>query len=277
MGVENFIPKIWSAKLLVRLRKALVFGQVANRDYEGEISGQGDTVKINEIGPITVNSYTKGGSLTWETLDSADKYLLIDQAKYFAFSIDKIDMVQTKPKLMDGAMSEAAYAVADTIDQHLAGKYAEAGNSVTALTVTAGNVLLNLSNFQLELDEANVPTGNRVIIVPPWYNQHLVMAASGAVSATATVKTTGDGLISNGYVGHLFGFDILMSNNVNNNGTVWNIMALDRSALTYAGQIAEMEAVKRESYFDTGVKGLYVYGSKVVRPNAMCYCAATKG
>ena len=277
MGVENFIPKIWSAKLLVRLRKALVFGQVANRDYEGEISGQGDTVKINEIGPITVNSYTKGGSLTWETLDSADKYLLIDQAKYFAFSIDDVDNAQTKPKLMDGAMSEAAYAVADTIDQHLAGKYAEAGNSVTALTVTAGNVLLNLSNFQLELDEANVPTGNRVIIIPPWYNQHLVMAASGAVSATATVKTTGDGLISNGYVGHLFGFDILLSNNVNNNGTVWNIMALDRSALTYAGQISKMEAVKRESYFDEGIKGLYVYGAKVVRPNAMCYCAATKG
>jgi hypothetical protein len=210
-------------------------------------------------------------------MDSAQKALLIDQSKYFAVKLDDIDAVQTKPKLMDGIMAEAAYSIADTVDQHLAGLYAQAGNSVSALTVTAGNVLLNLSNMQLELDEANVPTGGRYIIVPPWYNQHLVLAASGAVSATATVKTMDDGLILNGYVGKLFGFNILMSNNVNNNGTVWNIMAFNRTAITHAAQIAKVEGVRIEDSFADGVKGLYLYGSKVVRPAAMVKCAATKG
>jgi len=131
--------------------------------------------------------------------------------------------------------------------------------------------------MQLALDEANVPTGGRYIIIPPWYNQHLVLAASGAVSATATVKIMDNGLLVNGYVGDLFGFNILMSNNVNNNGTVWNMMAFNRSAITHASQIAKVEATRIEDSFADGVKGLYLYGSKVVRPDAMVSCAATKG
>ena len=87
MGLENFIPQIWSVKLFVRLRKALVFGNIVNTDYEGEITGAGDTVKINEIGPVTVSDYTKYSALTWQELTSAQKSLLIDQQKSFSFTI----------------------------------------------------------------------------------------------------------------------------------------------------------------------------------------------
>ena len=277
MGLENFIPEVWSAKLFVRLRKLLVHASVINRDYEGEISAFGDTVRINEIGAIDVSTYTKSTDMTVQTLDSAQKMLTIDQAKYFNFSIDDIDAFQAKPKLIDGAMSEAAYAIADTIDQHIAGLYTQAGNSVTALTVSVGAVLLNLSNMQLALDEANVPTTGRYLPIPPWYNQHLVRATSGAVAATGVPKVFDDGMIVSGYVGTLFGFNLLMSNNINNNGTVWNMMGFTRAAITHAQQIAKMEAYRLESQFGDGVKGLYLYGSKVVRPNAMVSCAATKG
>ena len=277
MGLENFIPEVWSAKLFVRLRKLLVHASVINRDYEGEISAFGDTVRINEIGAIDVSTYTKNTDMTVQTLDSAQKMLTIDQAKYFNFSIDDIDAFQAKPKLIDGAMSEAAYAIADTIDQHIAGLYTQAGNSVTALTVSVGAVLLNLSNMQLALDEANVPTTGRYLPIPPWYNQHLVRATSGAVAATGVPKVFDDGMIVSGYVGTLFGFNLLMSNNINNNGTVWNMMGFTRAAITHAQQIAKMEAYRLESQFGDGVKGLYLYGSKVVRPNAMVSCAATKG
>jgi len=277
MGLENFIPEVWSAKLFVRLRKNLVHASVINRDYEGEISAFGDTVRINEIGAIDVGTYTKNTAITVQNLTSAQKMLTIDQAKYFAFSVDDIDAVQTKPKVIDGAMSEAAYSIGDTIDQHIAGLYTQAGNSVTALTVSVGAVLLNLSNMQLALDEANVPTGGRFLPIPPWYNQHLVRATSGAVSATGVPKIFDDGMIVSGYVGNLFGFNLLMSNNVNNNGTVWNMMGFTRAAITHAQQIAKIEAYRLEAEFGDGVKGLYLYGSKVVRPNAMVSCAATKG
>jgi hypothetical protein len=277
MGLENFIPEMWSASLLVQLRKNLVHAALVNRDYEGDIRNAGDTVRINELGTVTVGDYTKNSTVTWQNMDSAQKSLLIDQSKYFAVKLDDIDAVQTKPKLMDGIMAEAAYAIADTVDQFISGLYTQAGNTVTALTVTAGNVILNVSNMQVKLDEANVPTGGRFLIIPPWYNQMLVLAATGAVSATATTKVMSDGMILNGYVGHFMGFDILMSNNINNNATVWQMMAFNRSAITFASQIAKVEATRIESGFQDGVKGLYLYGGKVVRPAAMVKCAATKG
>ena len=278
MGLENFIPEKWSASLFVRLRKLLIHAGVVNRDYEGEILESGDTVRINEIGAIDVGTYTKNTNITVQNLTSAQKMLTIDQAKYFAFSVDDIDKVQANETLMDAAMSEAAYAIADTIDQHIAGMYTYAGNSVTALTVSVGAVLLNLSNMQLALDEANVPTTGRFLPIPPWYNQHLVRATSGAVSATGVPKVFDDGMIVSGYIGTLFGFNLLMSNNVNNNGTVWNMMGFTRAAITHARQInAKIEGYRLESQFGDGVKGLYLYGSKVVRPNAMVSCAATKG
>ena len=278
MSLDNFIPEIWSGSLLTSLKKANVFGSLVNRDYEGDISGLGDTVRINEVGAVTVGDYTKDSDFSsWQVMNSAQQVLTIDQAKYFAVRVDDVDAVQTKPKVMDAIMSEAAYAISDTIDQHLAGLYTQAGGSVSALTVTAGNVLQNLSNLQLELDENNVPTGGRFVIVPPWYSQHLVMAASGAVSATGVPKVMDNGAIVNGYIGNLFGFNILVSNNVNNNGTVWNLMAFNRSAITFAQQLAKVESTRVEKGFADGVKGLYLYGSKVVRPAALITCAATKG
>lgn len=276
MGLENFIPEVWSASLLVQLRKNHVFANLVNRDYQGDIRF-GDTVRITELGAVSVGDYSKNGTVTWQNMDSAQKTLLIDQQKYFAVKLDDIDAVQANVRLLDGIMQEAAYSVSDTIDAHIAGLYAQAGATVTALTVTAGNVIKNVADFALKLDEANVPTGGRYLVIPPWYNQHLVLAASGAVSATATSKVMDDGMILNGYVGQFYGFNILMSNNVNNNGTVWNIMAFNKSAITHAGQVSKVMATPIEDGFQEGVKGLYVYGSKVVRPAALVYCAATKG
>jgi hypothetical protein len=277
MALENFVPAVWASSLFVRLRKNLVHAAVVNRDYEGEIREYGDQVKINEIGAIAVTDYSKNTDMNVATLSSAQKTLIIDQAKYFNFSVDDIDKAQTKPKVIDGAMGEAGYAIGDVVDQHLAGLYTQAGNTVTALTVSVGNVLQNLSNMQLALDEANVPNEGRFLPVPPWYHQYLVMATSGAVSATAVPKVFDDSMIVNGFVGQLFGFNLLMSNNVNNNSTVWNLMGFNRAAITHAQQIARIEAYRLEKQFGDGVKGLFLYGSKVVRPAAMVKCAATKG
>lgn len=277
MSIVNFVPTIWAAGVLKPLYKNLIHGATVNRDYQGEITGFGDSVKINEIGDITINDYTKDSDITFQALTSAQKVLLIDQMKYFAFAVDNVDLAQAKGDVKGAAIDRAGYNMADTIDQFIAGKYSEAGNSVTALTVTAGNVLVNLSNLQLELDEANVPADGRFLPIPPWYHQMLVQAATGVIGHTGVPKLMDSGVLVRGYVGELFGFNLMMSNNVNNNGTVWNLMGYNSSAITYAGQLTQIKAVEREARFDEGVKGLYVYGAKVVRPDAMVTCAATKG
>ena len=112
MSVAKFIPTIWSARLLEHLDKAHVYAALVNRDYEGEIKNFGDKVKINQIGDITIKDYTKGSDIDDpEELTGSDQELVIDQAKYFNFSIDDVDNAQTNPKLMDEAMQRAAYGM----------------------------------------------------------------------------------------------------------------------------------------------------------------------
>jgi hypothetical protein len=279
MSLESFKPSIWSAKLFTRLQKNLVLASVVNREFEGEINGYGSSVRINEISDITVGGYTSGATLSWQTLTDAQKVLLIDQSKYFAFSIDDVDAAQMNPKVMNAAMQAASYAVADTIDSFLAGLYGQAGlgnatytgSSSAAITVTTGNVLLTLSYAARYMDEANVPTQDRFMVIPPWLHQKIVLTETGTISASAEPKVFSDGVLTAGYVGQLYGFNLLLSNNIQSAATsVSAIMALNRTAISYAGQVSKIEAVKRESTFDEGVKGLYVYGAKVVRPQALC-------
>jgi hypothetical protein len=277
MSLENFKPAIWSSKLFVRLQKNHVFATVVNRDYEGEITGYGSSVRINEIGDITVSSYA-GTSITWQTLSDAQKILLIDQKKYFAFSVDDVDAAQMHPKVMNAAMQAASYGIADTVDAYIAGKYTDAGitnttymgSSAVAISVSTGNVLLTISYAARYMDEGNVPTQERFMVIPPWLHQKILLTETGTVSASAEPKVFSDDILTSGYVGQLYGFNLLLSNNVQSSATsVSAIMALNRTAISYAGQINKVDAVKRESYFDEGIKGLYVYGAKVVRPESL--------
>lgn len=278
MSLQHFTPTIWSAKLFVRLRKQLVAASIVNNDYEGDIRGFGDRVKINEVGPITISDYAKYGTLTWAELTSAQKELIIDQAKSFSFKVDDIDTAQNNPKVMNAAMDEAAYAIADTIDQFILGLYAQAGvtdttnmgSSASAVSISSGNVISTLSYAGRYLSEKNVPQANRFMVVPPWLHQKMLLAEIGGISATAVPKVFDNGAITSGFVGQALGFNFLVSNNVQSSATsVSAILAGNTSAISYAGQVAKVKAVEIESSFGEGVKGLYVYGAKVVRPDAL--------
>jgi hypothetical protein len=280
MGLENFIPEMWSSTLFVKLRKSLVFGGLTNKNFVEELFDYGDTVHINEIGPVTVNSYTKTATLSYETLKSAQKTLVIDQASYFAFAIDDIDKAQNNPSVMDGAMSDAAYRIGDTIDQFIAGLYTQAtvpatttyiGSSGSSLSVSSGNVMETLSYAERYLSEANVSTQGRWIVIPPWMHQKLVVAETGLISATAVPKTNADGAIVQGFVGSFMGFDIFMSNNVSAASAAgqYRVMCGTSDAISYGGQVSEIEALRLQTTFADAARGLYVYGGKVTRPEAL--------
>lgn len=280
MAVQNFVPELWSSKIFVRLRKDLVYGNIVNNDYENEVRNFGDQVKINEIGAITVSSYTAHSDISIQSLESAQKVLTIDQQKYFAFEIDDVEKAQTNPKLMNSAMDEAAYSVADVVDQFIASKYTESGvtdatnlgTSGTGLNIysSTGNAIIALSYASRRLDESYAARSGRWIVVPPWFHQKLVIANTGTVSATATTKDLGGGVLIDGFVGRLWGFDIFVSNNVAvPTGSTYAIMFGTRQAITYAGQVSEIKAFEQEKRFNEAVKGLYVYGAKVVRPSTL--------
>ena len=274
MSLSQFIPAIWSGRLLVNLRKSLVATQagVVNRDYEGEIQGAGSSVKIHAIGAVAIRDYTKDTDITGpDALTDAELVLLIDQQKYFNFSVDDIDRVQQKPKVMDGAMAEAAYAIRDTVDQFMLAKYVDvpAANSIgsdgSPLSITAALAYTTMVDLGTKLTDAKVPLEGRWVIVPPWFHAYL-LKSDLFVHATAL----GDSVLRNGQVGRVAGFDVLLSHNVpNTSATKYKILAGHAMAWSFAEQISEVEGFRPEKRFGDAVKGLFVYGGKVVRPSAL--------
>ena len=145
MALDQFKPTIWSRRFIVNTDKALVFRNVVNRNYEGEIR-YGNILKINEIGDVTVSDYSASSGVSWQDVDDAQKTLIIDQKKYFAFAVDDVDAVQMNVNVMDGVMQKAAFAVANEIDEYIAALYSQAG--VTNAT--------NLGSAAAEIGRAHV-------------------------------------------------------------------------------------------------------------------------
>lgn len=275
MALEGFIPQLWAGTLLERLRKALVYASVANDDYEGEISSFGDTVKINQIGTITVSSYSPDvTSITPQNLDDGQKELKIDQIKYFAFEVDDVTAAQMKPKIMMSAMSDAAYSLRDTADQFIAAKWVDAaitaglGTAAVPIDITSVNVVEYIGLVAQKMDENNVPTEGRWMIIPPWFHQKIVLAK-------ITLDTSNSDTLTNGSVGRAMGFNFFVSNNVVNTANANSkVLAGYMGSMTFAAQVLKVEAYRPESAFSDAVKGLYVYGAKVVRPDTLALLTA---
>lgn len=271
MAIDNFNPTIWSALLVDKLEKSLVFGAVANTDYEGVISGVGSTVKINGIDDLTIGDYVKNTDIAApETLTGIERSLVIDQANYFNFQIDDIDQAQQTPKLMDKAMERAAYQLRDEADKYIASLHTDVavgntiGDDTTPITLTANNAYQTLVQARSVLAKTNTPTNDRWIVVPPDVYS-LLLLDQRFTQATAQ----GDEVLANGRVGNAAGFTIYESNNVVEAGGEFKIMFGQRDAITYASQIMKMEAYRMERRFADAAKGLHVYGAKVVRPESL--------
>lgn len=282
MTVENFIPSIWSARLLANLNNEHVYADLCNRDYEGEIRQVGDTVKINSIGHVTIGDYVKNTNLSDpETLQDSQTTLKIDIAKDFNFAVDDVDKVQGKPGAMDAAMQDAGWGLADAIDLLIAAEHASvpANNKIGADAASAkfGTVITDgssalydyLVDLGVILDNNNTPHQNRWVVLPPWAHG-VLLKDRRFVSATQQ----GTEILQNGLVGRAAGFDIRVSNNVTNDGQTvptYRVLAGWKGAISYAEQLSEVVAYRPEKRFADAVKGLLLAGKKVVRPkNLAC-------
>ena len=279
----TFIPTVWAARLLTALERSLVYGQanVCNRDYEGEIRAAGNTVKIASISDVTVNDYTKDTDIEPpETLTDATQTMAIDQQKYFNFYVDSVDRAQQNVNVLDEAMRRSAWKLRDLADAYLAGLMVAAvplGNTIgdtdTPEVPTKADAYEFLVDLGVRLDEANAPIDGRFCIVPAWF--HGLLLKDDRFINAGTLRS--DRALANGAVGEAAGFSILKSNNVpNTGGAKYKILAGHASATSYAEQILDLHTYKPEKRFGDAVKGLHVYGAKVVRPTALACLIANK-
>jgi len=274
-----FVPVIYSKKVLKYFRKASVVEDITNNDYFGEIADFGDTVRIIKEPTITVNDYVRGTTVIPQDLVDEDLTLTVDQAKYFAFKIDDIEAKQTHVNWMEMATSAGAYAIKDSYDtsvlSHIydnvptAMKYGTAASSID-LGFAAGEVspLTVLNRLSRLLDEQNVPTDNRWLVAGPVFWEQM----GDENSKLMDVEYTGDGdsMIRNGRVssGLIRGFRCYKSNNMptdTNNVVLGGHM----SAVATASQINKVEKVRDNNSFSDVVRGLHMYGRKVLRTQAL--------
>jgi hypothetical protein len=284
MALDNFIPSVWSARLLENLHNALVYGQVGiiNRDYEGDITDAGSTVRINSIGTVTVSDYVKNTDMASpQVLSDAQIVLTINQAKSFNFQIDDIDTAQQKPKVMNAAMEEAAYAlrnvtdqfiastmIADTLTANTIGTFDDSAQLLDTTGSAGTNAYERIVDLSVFLDQNNVPEANRWVIVPPWVEGLLLKDQRFVSFGTPENRMA----LTNGMIGRVAGFNVFKSNNVpsvTNTKTAYAIIAGHGMAVTYADQINKVVAYSPEKRFADAVKGLHLYGAKTVRPYAL--------
>ena len=275
MAFTNFIPEVWSARLLEHLDNVHVYSALLNRDYEGDIRAYGDTVHINQIGDIAINDYTGEDLAAPEELDSTMMELKIDQAKYFNFQVKDIDNAQSNPKVVDAAMQRASYNINDVIDNYLAGLLlagVKSESTITAKTLTSANAYDYLVDLGVLLNEHNVPMLGRWVVIPPWFHGLLLKDDRFVGNGTGYNQA----ILQGGWVGDAAGFRIHLSNNVPESAGSYSVIAGTNAAGSFAEQLVELEAYRLEKNFSDGLKGLHVYGAKVTQPDGLAVLKCTK-
>jgi hypothetical protein len=270
MALGNFIQTVWSANIMENLKKAHVFAGVANTDYQGQLKNLNDKVKVMQVSDVTITAFVRNTDLTVQDMDDAAEELSVDQPYYFNFKVEDVEAVQVKPQLLQKTTANAAYGFRDTVDQYFAGLYGSASLTSYATGTTNWDVTsLNVEDVLLSAGETmsdnKVPLEGRFLVVPPWFHTKLVLA--GLVT-----KEQNDLLFANGQLQRVLGFDILLSNNVSaSSTTTWAstriIGGIRGQSLSFAEAILKIEAYRAEKRFTDGVKGLYVFGGKVMRPD----------
>lgn len=268
MAISNFIPSIWSETLHTELNKNFIAVNHCNRDFEGEIKSKGSVVNICGIGDINIDDYTANTDMTnpQELEDSITK-LEINRAKFFNFQIDDVNKAQASPKLMEAAMQKAAEAISNEADKYVLSLYTEAGSTVEHTIVYSVSLFDSILRAREILYENNITDNTELFLeVSP-------RVASQILTEKQIMAPFNQDVVENGYLGSIYGCKIFVSNNivVTNNGEndFHQCILRTRRAITFADQLSEVEAYRPEKRFADAVKGLHLYGAKVVYPKEM--------
>jgi len=292
----TFIPQIWSSKLIEKFYAATVLAAISNTDYEGEIKGQGDLVKIRTVPTLTINDYTAGQTLTNQRPASSVVELLIDKGKYWSAIADDVMTVQADIDMMNKWAADAAEQMKIAIDRDVLGtiipSFSASNRGATAgaisaninlgatgapLALTKVNVIDTLVDLNEVLSQQNIPEVGRFFVIPFWASSLIKK------SDLKDASMTGDGtsVMRNGRLGMIDGTTIYVSNNLahvtDGTASASNIIAGHKNGLTFASQLVKTETLRAESTFGDIMRGLQVYGYKVIDSTALASAYVYKG
>ena len=291
-----FIPEIWSTKMIEKYYDGTVLSKISNTDYEGEIKNQGDKVIIRTHPTLVMNDYEIGQTLVNQQPIGGKLELLIDKGLYWSAIIDDVVAKQQDIDQMNDWASDAAEQMKIRVDTAVLGSIvadiaavnqgATAGRisgninlgvTGTPIAITKTNVLEQILLQGQVLDEQNVPESGRYIVLPFWVTTLLKL------SDLKDASLSGDGTspLRNGRVGMIDRFTVYNSNLLptytDGSDTTTNMIAGTQAGLTFATQLTKTEDLRAESTFGDIMRGLIVYGHKVVKPEAICASYIMRG
>ena len=304
-----FIPTLWSGKLLSKFYQNTILSEVTNTDYEGELKNQGDTVRIRLAPSISISDYTVGQNLSYEVPTPSFQDMQVNKGKYFGVQVNDVLAYQADMDLMNMFTEDAAKQLKISIENEVffnsfvteGPAAANEGSTAGAISAaydlgtdiapidqaTAGNILKAILRMSTALDEQNVPEDDRFLIISP-YDRHLLMQ-----SDIAQAYFTGDqsSVVRTGKIGMLDRFNVYVSNLLpkgaagkalvaglsatSGGATLTNakarrtMIAGTKAAVSFAMTVDKTEPLRNQTDFGDIVRGLAVYGRKVVKPEAM--------
>ena len=276
----NWAPAIYSQKVLKFFRTASVVEDITNTDYAGEIENFGDTVKIIKEPTITVSSYTRGSVISPQDLQDDQLTLVVDQGNAFAFKVDDIEERQSHVNWESLATSSGAYALKNEFDTNVvaamvSGAGTTVGSDGSGQDVGFGSGEVDpiniLANHARRLNSSDVPEENRWFLAPPQFWEQAAQTSSKLMDASVTGDSASP--LRNGkiHAGKIQGFSCYMTNNFADSSTsnYYKVLSGHMSSVATANHIAKTEVVRDPDSFADIVRGLHVFGRKVIRSKGL--------
>lgn len=271
-----FIPEIWSQKLNNMLTKNCVMLQCVNKNYEGDIKNQGDTVKI--ITPAAVSiSTVSDTAITYNELNPSETDLVIDQKKFFAFKIGDIAQAQANQSIMEAHLQNAKKAIEEVQDSYLLGQhaFADADNIVggtTAVTLDKTTIYSYFVQLALKLKNADAVSNSQKpwVVINPTIESYLLQSTEFIGAHNVADETLREGAI-----GRIAGMDVLVSTNLTATAGKYYVLAGTNEAITFASQLSKIESLRDKDSFSDLVRGLYLYGALTVQPKSLAKMVVT--
>lgn len=277
---SNFIPEVWSLKLLKIFNKKVVMKSLVNTDYEGEIKKAGDTVNCRKFGDVSIGNYTRDNAITFQNLTSSLEQMTITTQKYFAFTVDDLDDAQADIKIMEGYSSRAAIAIRDVVDTSLLAHYADTdaanilGSAAAPITLTKDNIHDYFLEMGQYIDDQNVEEEGRNVVVTPHVKRLILSYLASKQTPLGDKATVSNGLVTKDFAG----FSVYVSTNVPTATNAKPLLFFTKDFISFASQVSKVEHVRPYDMFADALKGLYLYDSKVFTAHdgtgAVLYSAA---
>lgn len=291
-SASQFAPQIWSALMVEKFYPATIIGDIANTSYENEIKSFGDSVVIRTTPDITITPYEVGMTLNYEVPESPSTLLEIDKGLSFSFAVEDIDKLQSDVDLIADWTQDTSKGMATEVDREVfqtVPLQADAANQGALAGAISGDINLGVAGTPVVLDktnvidwivdigtvmdEQNVPEENRQITLPA--------KIAGLIKKSdlrdASVAGDDTSITRNGRLGMIDRFTLYHSNLLDVAGGEYNVMASHKSGLTFAAQMDEklMVHMKNPSKHGELVRGLLIYGHKVIKPESIVWSVAS--